>query len=568
MSYSMVIRGGTVIDGTGAAPFLADVGLQGDRIVEVGEITAHGDEEIDATGKIVTPGFVDVHTHYDGQVTWEGTLAPSSDHGVTTVLMGNCGVGFAPTRACDHQLVIKLMEGVEDIPEVVMAHGVPWTWESFSEYLDTLARQRADIDFAAQIPHSPLRVYVMGERGANMEPPTDADLGEMRRLVTEAVKAGALGVSTSRNLFHRFRSGAFAPSVKTERDELMALAGGLKDAGAGVFQCNPNLDAEPAYEMAVFKDVARASGRPLNFSLIYTPRAPENWDAYVKELHAANREGLKVRAQFMPRPIGVLYGLDLSFHPFSLNPSYRTIADLPLAHKVARLRDPALRARLLAEQPEDPNPAFVGLLTMKTNLYPLPDPADYNFAPEDSLSARAVREGREEREVIYDALLEDDGHAILCSFSAEVAAYLDFTRELIADPDTVISLGDGGAHYGMICDAAYTTYMLADRLGEPGLDLPTMVKALSSQPAISIGLEDRGVVAAGYKADLNVIDVEALTLRRPSVKADLPAGGKRLSQKADGYAATIVSGEVTYRDGQATGARPGRLVRGAQTRTQ
>jgi N-acyl-D-amino-acid deacylase len=566
--FDLVVRNGLVVDGSGGSPFVADVALKGGRIAEIGKVTGRGREEIDASGKAVTPGFVDVHTHYDGQITWETTLAPSSNHGVTTVVMGNCGVGFAPTRSSDHQLVIKLMEGVEDIPEIVMANGVPWNWQSFPEYLAALAERRADVDFAAQLPHSPLRVYVMGERGANLEPPTEDDLAEMRRLVAEGVRAGALGVSSSRNLFHRFRSGALAPSVKTEFDELLALVGGLEDAGAGVFQCNPNLDAPAAQEMAIFKALAKASGRPVNFSLIFTPYAPENWDAYVEELHAANDEGLQIRAQFMPRPMGVLYGLDLSFHPFSLNPSYRAIANLPLAEKVARMRDPELRARILSEQPEDPNPAFVGLLKMKTNLYPVLEPADYNFSPEDSLAARAEREGRPEREVVYDALLENDGCAILCSFSCEVGPYLERTRALINDGNAVVALGDGGAHYGMICDAAYTTYLLAGRLGEPGVDLPAAVAALTRRPALSLGLADRGLVAVGYKADLNVIDPDRLQLHRPQVVQDLPAGGKRLSQKSEGYVATIVGGEVTYRNGQATGARPGRLVRGAQSDPQ
>ena len=563
-NYDLAIRGGTVVDGLGNGPFKADIAIKDGVIVVVGSVPGQGTEEIDARGLTVTPGFVDVHTHYDGQVTWENTLMPSSNHGVTTVVMGNCGVGFAPTRRTDHELVIKLMEGVEDIPEIVMANGVPWNWESFTDYLDALDEQKSDLDFAAQIPHSPLRVFVMGERGANLEPATEQDLAEMRRLVAEAIRAGALGVSSSRNLFHRFRSGALAPSVTSEEKELLALAGGLKDAGAGVFQLNPNIDTDASGEIALFRTIAKASGRPLNYSLIAVPAWTINWDGYVRGTDALNAEGMEVRAQFMPRPIGVLFGLDLSFHPFSLNPSYRPLADLPLAEKVARMRDPELRAKILSQEPEDPNPAFVGLLKAKKTLYPVTDPPNYNFRPEDSLGARAEREGRDEREVIYEALLEDEGRAILCSYSQDVGECLAKTAPLFAKDNMVVALGDGGAHYGMICDASYTTYVLSQRLGRHGLDLPTVIKALTSQPAKSLGLGDRGVLAAGYKADLNLIDLDRLVLHRPQVKRDLPAGGKRLSQASEGYAATIVSGTVTYRDGAPTGALPGRLVRGSK----
>lgn len=563
--FDLVIRGGMIVDGTGNAPFAADIAVRDGKIIAVGQIAGAGAEEIDASGKIVTPGFVDVHTHYDGQITWENTLAPSSDHGVTTVVMGNCGVGFAPVRPTDHELLVKLMEGVEDIPEVVMTAGVPWNWESFPDYLDALDKRQSDIDFAAQLPHSPLRVFVMGERGVNLEPPTEHDLHEMRRLTREAIEAGALGVSTSRNLFHRFRTGKLAPSVKTAEDELLALAGGLKDAGSGVFQINPNLNNDAREELKIIRTVARASGRPLNFSLIAVGFNPEGWDLYVEGLRDAHEAGLLIRGQFLPRPIGLLFGLDMSFHPFSLNPSYREIANLPLAQKVVRMRDRAFRARLIAEEPDDPNPVFVDLVKVARNCYPLADPVNYHPSPEDRISAKAKRLGLSEKEVLYDELLKDDGQAILWAITSDdVQTYLDMTAPLFDLPNAVVALGDGGAHYAMICDAAYTTYLLTQRLGRDGLELPTVIKALTSEPAASLGLDDRGIVAAGYKADLNIIDLDGLTLHRPSIKTNLPAGGKRLSQKSEGYMATIVSGVVTYRDGVPTGKLPGRLVRGAQ----
>ena len=563
--YQLIIRGGTVVDGSGGKAMSADVAICDGLIVEVGRILGTAEEEIDASGLIVTPGFVDVHTHYDGQITWENRMAPSSNHGVTTVLMGNCGVGFAPCRSGDQDLMIRLMEGVEDIPHAVMAAGVPFNWTSFPDYLDALEKRRSDVDFAAQIPHSPLRVYVMGERGANLEPANEQDLAQMRRLVTEAIKAGALGVSTSRNLFHRFRNGKLAPSIHSELAELKALAGGLKDAGDGVFQCIPDIDGDGADEVRLLEAIAEGCGRPINFSLIPMPNKPANWDIYVDAVRTAPDRGLRFNAQFLPRAMGVLFGLDLSFHPFSLNPSYRALANLPLAEKVAKLRDPELRARILSEEPEDPNPAFEGLIKAALTLYRLDEPANYDFAEEDSLQAEAARTGRPLADVIYDALLESEGRAILCAYGSSVRDTLARASGLIGEDNMIVALGDGGAHYAMICDAAYPTYMLANRLGRQGLDLPRLVKSLTSQPAESVGLLDRGRIAPGYKADINILDPERIVLHRPQIQADLPAGGKRLRQEADGYVATLVSGTVTYRNGVPTGALPGKLVRGTRT---
>ncbi|MFV3075021.1 N-acyl-D-amino-acid deacylase family protein [Niveispirillum fermenti] len=564
--YDLLIRGGTVVDGTGGPAFTGDVAIKGDRIAAVGVVDGTADQVIDAAGMVVTPGFVDVHTHYDGQVTWESRLAPSSDHGVTTVIMGNCGVGFAPVHAGDQQMAIKLMEGVEDIPEVVMAEGVPWNWETFPDYLDALSVRRTDIDFAAQLPHSPLRVYVMGKRGADLEPPTGQDLAEMRRLTADAVRAGALGVSTSRQLAHRFRDGRPAPSTQTEVEELKALAAGLKDAGAGVFQLIPNTNNSSDAEFAIIRELAEYSGRPVNFSLLTGDQIAGGWRGYLDGVTKAAADSLPIHGQYYPRPIGMLFGLDLSYHPFSLNPSYKEIENLPLAEKLAVMRDPAFRARLLAEEPQDPNPFFLWVVQQTHLLFPLGDPPNYNPSPDDSIKARAERLGVGERELMYDELLRQNGRAILyCPMGNTENGRMDAAADLFGLPGTVLGLGDGGAHYGMICDAAFPTFVLTEYVrDQKRLTVEKAVSMLARETASTVGLLDRGVLKPGYKADLNVIDMERLALYAPRVKRDLPADGRRLSQKADGYEATIVSGQVTYRNGRATGALPGRLVRGAK----
>jgi len=568
--FDVVLRGGEIFDGTGGEPYIADVAVRDGRIVSVGEVSGTGKEEIDARGCIVTPGFVDIHTHYDGQITWENRLAPSSGHGVTTVVMGNCGVGFAPVRPTDHELVVKLMEGVEDIPDVVMTAGVPWNWETFPDYLDALEQRESDIDFAAQLPHSPLRVYVMGERGANLEPPTDADLAEMRRLTAEAVRAGALGVSTSRNYAHRFKDGRLAPSVPTEDEEILALAAGLRDAGAGVFQLLPNHDVPVKKRFALIEELARTSGRPVSFTFMQSPDEGDAWRETLKGLDRANAEGLEIRGQVIGRPTASMLGLELSFHPFALHPSFRPLANLPLAEKVAAMRDPELRRKLLAEEPADPNPFFLFLISETEMLFRLGDPPNYHPDPETSMGAIARASGRGVMEVIYDVLLEREGREILYRPLGNTAGYRfqSSGRNLVPNDHTVVALGDGGAHYSSICDAAYTTYFLTywsrDAEEDRKVDLPVAIRKLALDPAKAVGLCDRGLIKEGYKADLNVIDLDRLHLHAPVPIYDLPAGGRRLSQRADGYVATIVSGKVTYKDGEPTGALPGRLVRGAK----
>lgn len=568
--YDLIIRGGRVYDGTGGEPYVADVGVKDGVIVAVGVVEGSCAEEIDAHGRIVTPGFVDVHTHYDGQITWENRLAPSSDHGVTTVVMGNCGVGFAPSRPEHRQLMIKLMEGVEDIPEVVMAKGVPFNWETFPDYLDALEKRESDIDFAAQLPHSPLRVYVMGERGANLEPPTHDDLLEMRRLTKEAIEAGAIGVSTSRSYAHQFRDGRPAPSVNTEDQEILALAEGLRDAGKGVFQMVPSYDVSATERMALLRDIAGTSGRPVSFTFMQTPKGPEDWQEMLSGLDSANKEGLEIRGQIIPRPTGALLGLELSMHPFSFNPSFREIEHLSLEEKVAKMRDSEFRKRLIAETPSDPQAFFVYVISDLDCLFVLGNPPNYNPHPAESIAARAKAMGVDPKELIYDALLQRDGREVLYRplGNSEGERFESSGRNLVRNDHTFPALGDGGAHYSMICDAAYTTYFLTywvrDAKGDRKIDLPYAIRKLTMEPATAIGLNDRGLIKPGYKADINVIDVDRLHLYAPHVSYDLPAGGRRLTQRADGYEATIVSGVITYRNGRSTGALPGRLVRGGR----
>jgi N-acyl-D-aspartate/D-glutamate deacylase len=568
--FDLVIRGGEIHDGLGSDPRVGDVGIRDGFIAALGLFDGVGDEEIDARGAIVTPGFVDVHTHYDGQATWENRMSPSSNHGVTTVVMGNCGVGFAPCRPDQRDLLVNLMEGVEDVPEVVMALGLPWNWETFPDYLDALAQRELDIDIAAQVPHSALRVYVMGERGANREPPTSHDLEEMRRLTAEAIRAGAIGVSTSRNMLHRSRSGALAPSLFSERDELEALALGLRDADNGVFQIIPDVFGDATAEFQLMKSLAETAGRPLSFSLVQPNTGdPSAWRTTLDLLAEANWEGLPIKAQVFPRPVGYLYGLDLSFHPFSLHPSFRPLLDLPLVEKVRAMLDPSVRERLLSETAEDPNPVFMATVESFRFAVPLGDPPNYEPDLNDQMWRQASREGLSVPEYAYNLLLEREGKAI---FFMPAANYRDgnltVAQTMVRDPNTVLGLGDGGAHYGMICDASFPTFVLQtwirDQAAGSKVSLASTVRALTSEPADLVGFEDRGRLTLGSKADINVIDLDRLGLHAPEVVRDLPADGRRLQQRADGYKATIVSGSVTYRDGVHSGTLPGRLVRGAR----
>ncbi|HLY56373.1 MAG TPA: amidohydrolase family protein [Stellaceae bacterium] len=567
-TFDLIIRGGTIFDGSGESAFEGDVAISGNRIAQIGRVAETGSEEIDAVGMAVTPGFVDVHTHYDGQVTWEHTLSPSSGHGVSTVVMGNCGVGFAPCRPAERDMLVRLMEGVEDIPEVVMTAGIPWNWETFPDYLDALDRRSFDIDVAAQLPHSPLRVYVMGERGANREPPTEDDLERMQALTAEAIRAGAIGVSTSRSLGHRSKDGSLAPSTTTEESELAALARGLRDAGGGVFQLLTNNESDPAPEAALMRRLMEVSGRPLSFTLLQTSWMPEAWRTLLSGVEAANAAGLPMRGQVFPRPIGVLFGLDLSLHPFALHPSFQPLSALPLKEKVAALRDPEMRRRLLSEKPVHANPLVQAQAQRLDRMFRFGDPPCYEPDPSDSIAAQAERRGISAYELAYELLLEQDGTALFYNPATNyVDNNLNVARRLMTHPSTIVALGDGGAHYGLICDASYPTYVLTrwmrDAAGDEKWDMASAVHALAAKPAAAMGFNDRGTIRLGRKADINVIDLDRLRLHAPRPVYDLPAGGRRLRQQADGYVANIVSGVITYRDGEPTGSLPGRLVRGA-----
>ena len=564
----LVIRGGTVADGTGNDLYEADVAIKDGRIAQVGKVTARGCEEIDAKGKLVTPGFVDVHTHYDGQVTWSHDITPSSQNGVTTAIMGNCGVGFAPCKPADHQRLIQLMEGVEDIPEPVLEAGIPWEWESFPDYMEWLARRNFDMDIGAQLPHAALRVYVMGERGARRDPATPEDSRAMASLAADAVLSGALGFSTSRTLNHRTSTGDYTPTLKAGEDELTAIAGAMHGAGRSVLQFV--LDLSTIHEdLPMMLRVAERTGCPISFSVTQNDKAPERWRETLREINAAATRGLSITAQIPARPVGLLLGLELSRNPFQTHPSYQGIAHLPLAERVARLHQPDVRAAILSETAtatDDP-------LFFKPNydkMFLLGDPPDYEQPPDRTLGAQARARGCSAEELAYDAMLSDQGRGMLyVPFLNYADGNLDATYQMLRDPRSVPGLSDGGAHCGIICDASFPTYLLThwtrDRSRGDRLSIPFVIAAQSRKTALSVGLQDRGLLASGYKADVNVIDYDRLHLHPPKVHYDLPVGGRRLMQEVDGYDATVVAGVVTRRGGIATGARPGRLVRGAQT---
>ena len=569
MTFDLLIKGGTIVDGLGGEPYVGDVAVSDGMIVAVGTVRGDAASEIDATGLLVTPGFVDLHTHYDGQAIWSDRMTPSSHHGVTTAVMGNCGVGFAPCRAADHDVLVDLMAGVEDIPGVVMVDGLPWDWETFPEFMDALSARQRDIDVAAYLPHSPLRVYVMGQRGANREPATPEDLARMRALAREAIETGAIGFASSRFAFHKTGGGELIPTYGAAQDEIAAIAAGIVDGGGGLIQFVPDIPAggyEPVLQQ-VF-EAAQDAGLPVTFSLATGNSGDPIWPDAITMIEKFNAAGGAITAQMFPRPIGLVIGLELTGNPFVLYPSYQEIAHLPLAERVAEMRKPEVRERILADKPGTDGHPLLYLAQAWDWIFPLGDDPDYEPAASTSIAARARARGVSPKEEAYDRLLDEDGHAmLLVAMGNYQNNSLDTVGELLRRDDIVLGLGDGGAHYGMICDASFPTFLLAhwarDR-ASGRMSVAEVVKELTSVPARVAGLADRGRIAAGYKADLNVIDHAGLRLHRPTIIYDLPAGGRRLDQTADGYVVTIVSGEIIVENGQPTAARPGRLVRGRQ----
>ncbi len=561
--HDVVIRGGTVLDGTGAPARPADVAISDGLVTEVGRVEGTAHRTIVADCLLVTPGFVDIHAHYDGQASWGERMAPSSWHGVTTVVAGNCGVGFAPVRPADHERLIELMEGVEDIPGAVLHEGLAWNWQSFPEFMDALDDRPFDVDVAVQVPHGALRLNVMGERGAAREPATEGDIELMAKQAREAVEAGALGFSTSRTLNHRTSRGEPTPTLTAEAGELIGIACEIGAGGRGVLQVVSDF-ADVDAEFALCRRMAEESGRPLSFSLVQTPGA--GWRRLLARLSSANADGVSMTAQVAPRAVGLLLGLQCTLHPFLTNPVYREIAALPLAERVAAMRGRGFKERVLAAARSRPGEGR--LLQSLHRMYELGDPPDYEPDPESSVTRWAEREDRDPLDLAYDLLLTDEGRAFLyLPFLNYIDGNLDAAGEMLAHPHTVVGLADGGAHVGTICDASFPTTLLAywgrDR-ARGRLDVPFLVRRQTRDTARAVGLLDRGVIAPGYRADVNVIDFEALAARRPEMRFDLPAGGKRLVQAADGYVATLVAGQVTYADGEECGPLPGRLVRGPQ----
>jgi N-acyl-D-aspartate/D-glutamate deacylase len=576
--HDLVIRGGTVVDGTGSAPREADVAVDSGRITTVGRVSERGREELDARDRVVTPGFVDIHTHYDGQATWDPLLTPSCWHGVTTLVMGNCGVGFAPVRPGQQDFLIGLMEGVEDIPGTALHEGIRWEWETFPEFLDVLERGRYAVDIGTQVPHGAVRAYVMGERGAKNEPAGPEDIERMAALVREGVEAGALGFSMSRTLVHRAIDGEVVPGTHASENEIFGLCRPLGVLGRGLVELAPagvmgeDL-AAPEREVAWMRRLSEEIGRPVSFALSQHEVDPAQWREILAFCRSANAEGARLRPQVGSRPTMLLIG-HATFHPFSQRPSYRKLADLPLPERVARLRDPAVRRQILSESaPPDADPRLAVVLSLIENglhkIFPLGDPPDYEPAPEKSIRALAERRGLDPFEVLYDEMLKLDGRQLLM---LAILSYsdgdLEALREMLEHPDSVFGLGDGGAHCGAVCDATMTTFLLThwarDRRRGPRLPLEWVVRKMTRDTAELYGLGDRGTLAPGKKADLNVIDLSRLQLAIPELVNDLPGGARRLIQKAEGYAATVVSGEVTFRSGDHSGALPGRLVRGSR----
>jgi len=558
--HDLVIRNGQVVDGTGAPAIQADIAVSNGKIVAIeAGIKGTAKQEIDAEGMIVTPGFVDVHTHYDGQATWDSHLNPSSSLGTTTVVMGNCGVGFAPCRSEDRDVLIKLMEGVEEIPESVMNEGLPWSWETFPEYLDCLDSRPHDIDLAALVPHGPIRVYVMGERGVNREPATEDDIAQMKAILAESVAAGGVGFSTSRTLVHRSSTGAYVPTYQAVSSELKQMGEALSGDRGHVFQFIADWqDAED--EFSILSETSAKTGAKGTFTLLDLDGTPTLWREHLDRIEAAQAQGIDIRGQVLSRPVGIMMGHPASMSPFYDRPSFKALQSMAWDEKVTALKDPQTKAKILNEANENPH-IFVKIVSGRyDNMYVLDDPIDYLPGPDRCVENLAAAENRNPEEWLYDYLLTSNGNALIY---IPVANFSDNIPEMLEHPNTVVALGDGGAHVGSICDTSANLYVLCKWVKEKAqLKLEQGIHMLTRQPAELYSLNDRGILAEGMKADINIIDFENLKLHTPHIAHDLPAGGKRFLQNADGIKATIVSGEVIYSDGEATGALPGKLIRG------
>lgn len=568
--HDLVIRGASIVDGSGEPAYTGDLAITNGTIEQAGGRAGAGRREIDADGCLVTPGWVDIHTHYDGQATWDPYLSPSTWHGVTTAIMGNCGVGFAPVKPERREWLIKVMEGVEDIPGTVLSEGIQWDWETFPEYLDALDRRPKALDIGAQIPHSAVRAYVMGDRGIHHDEASPKDLQAMRQLVREAMQAGAVGFSTSRTFLHKYDERKYPPGTFATDEEISSLGAVLGEVGHGVFQMTANHPAMEA-ELPWLEHLARHNKLPVLFNLQQTDAAPDVWKQITRTLDRARDAQIPLMAGISGRPLGILFSWESTLHPFIAHPTFIALQDLPFAQRIERLRDPEVRARIMGEERGLLDRRAQTLFNSFHKIYRLGSDPDYEPLPEESVAAMAARSGRPPLEIVYDLMLENDGKAILYYPSFNYSyENLDHLHELMQHANTVNSLSDGGAHCGYICDVSLPSFMLSfwtrDRKRGPLLPLEHIVRRQTLDTARVYGLHDRGLLRAGYKADVNIIDPQAIRVHCPEMVFDLPAGGRRLVQRADGYLATLVNGLPIFEMGEATGALPGKLLRGTKPR--
>ena len=562
--FDIIIKNGTLVDGTGAKSKPGDIAIKNGKIEAIGNFSGKANQVIDATNLVVTPGFVDIHTHYDGQAIWDSQLKPSSIHGVTTVVMGNCGVGFAPCKPEDRVKLVELMEGVEDIPAPVMHEGLNWQWETFEEYIKALEKNKLDIDICALLPHAALRVYVMGERAIKHEVATKQDMQIMRKLAKEAVEAGAFGFSTSRTISHKSLKGEYTPTLRAHEDELTAIAMGLSDAGSGFMEIVSDWnEPDPETEFEVLKRIVKSSGRPIVFSCTQRHDRPHFWEDLMAMARQAQKEGLPIRPVVTPRPIGLLLGLNGSQNPFSGTDTYKSISDLPLDKRVTEMKKDEVKKKILSEDPIKGSTFPLINRIGYTQMYRFGSPPNYNPKPEESIEAMAKEKGMTAAELAYEILIENDGNNFIY---APLVNYADHTfsvcKKMLDDKNAIMGLGDGGAHVGFILDAGYPTWLISYcSVKKKAYSMEETVRRLTSDTANAAGLNDRGLLKVGLKADINIIDWENVGSSDPFMTQDLPAGGKRLMQHTQGYVTTIVSGKVTYKNGEFTKERPGTVVK-------